>query len=79
MNKEMLMDWNGCEIVETVPGKVSGAPVIRGTRVQADAVLENYEAGESVDEIAYNFDLKPEDIDKVLAFAASRQTANPHS
>jgi len=72
------MDWNGCEIVETVSGKVSGAPVIKGTRVQADAVLENYEAGESVDEIAYNFDLRPGDIDKVLAFAASRQAANPH-
>ena len=52
--------------------------VIRGTRVQADAVIENYEAGESVDEIAYNFDPRPEDIEKVLAFAASRQTATPH-
>ncbi len=79
MNKETLMDWNGCEVIETVPGRVSSAPVIKGTRVQADAVLENYEAGESVDEIAYNFDLKPEDIDKVLAFAASRQTVNPRS
>ena len=52
--------------------------VVRGTRAQADAVIENYEAGESVDEIAYNFDPRPEDIEKVLAFAASRQTATPH-
>jgi uncharacterized protein (DUF433 family) len=71
------MDWNGCDAVERVPGKVCGAPVIKGTRVQADAVLENYEAGESVAEIAYNFDLRPEDVNKVLAFAALHQSANP--
>lgn len=68
------MDWTGCEVVEVVPGKVSGVPILRGSRVQADAVLENAESGESVEEIAYNFDLNPEDIRKVLAYASSRQT-----
>ena len=42
------MDWKDCDLVEVVPGKVSGAPVVRGTRVQADAVVENYES--SLDE-----------------------------
>jgi len=46
------MDWSGCELVEIIPGKVSGALILKGTRVQADAVLENYENGESVDEIS---------------------------
>ena len=63
------MDWSGCEIVETVPGKVSGKPILRGTRVPADAVVENFESGESVEEIAYNFDLNPEDIRQVLTHA----------
>jgi uncharacterized protein (DUF433 family) len=67
------MDWSGCEIVATVPGKVSGRPILKGTRVPADAVVENFESGESVEEIAYNFDLNPEDIRKVLAFASARQ------
>jgi uncharacterized protein (DUF433 family) len=67
------MDSSGCEFVETIPGKVSGVPLLRGTRVPADQVIENYESGESVEDIAYNFDLKPEDIRGVLAFAAGRQ------
>jgi uncharacterized protein (DUF433 family) len=67
------MDWSGCKTVEVVPGKLSGAPLIRGSRVPADQVIENYDAGESVEDIAYNFDLKPEDIRAVLAYAAGRQ------
>ncbi len=46
---------------------------MRGSRVPADQVLENHDAGESVEEIAYNFDLKPEDVRAVLAYAAGRQ------
>ena len=59
-------------MVEVVPGKVSGVPVVRGSRVPADQVLENHDAGESVEEIAYNFDLKPEDIWLVLTYAGGR-------
>jgi uncharacterized protein (DUF433 family) len=67
------MDWSGCELVEVVPGKVSGLPVIRGSRVPADQILENHDAGESVEDIAYNFDLKPDDIRFVLTYAAGHQ------
>lgn len=73
--KKTVVDWSGCPIVEVVPGKVSGVPIIRGSRVPADQVIENHDAGESPEEIAYNFDLNPEDIRAVLAYAASRQTA----
>ena len=73
------MDWSGCEFVEVTPGKVSGVPLVRGSRVQADAVVENAESGESVEEIAYNFDLNPEDIRGILAYAASRQTLHARS
>ena len=38
------MDWSGCELVETVPGKVSGAPVLVGTRIPVAAIVDNYEA-----------------------------------
>lgn len=68
------MDWSSCNIVEIVPGKVSGVPIIRGTRVPADVVLDNHQSGESVEEIAYNFDLQPSDIQLVLAYAASHQS-----
>jgi uncharacterized protein (DUF433 family) len=68
------MDWSGCKVVEAVPGKVSGRPILKGTRVPADAILENFESGESIQEIAYNFDLNPDDIRKVLTYAATRQS-----
>jgi len=69
------VDWSGCDIVETVPGKVSGVPILKGTRVPADAVVENYESGESVEEISFNFDLQPDDVRKVLTYASARQLA----
>jgi uncharacterized protein (DUF433 family) len=63
-------------MVEIVPGKVGGLPVIRGSRVPADQVLENHDAGESVKDIAYNFDLKPEDIRFVLSWLVSIREPN---
>jgi len=71
------MDWSGCEIVEIVPGKVSGAPLVQGTRVQADTVLESHELGESVDEIAYSFDLNPKDVRALLTYASAHQLTKP--
>lgn len=56
--KKTVIDWSGCPIVEVVPGKVSGVPIIRGSRVPADQLVENYDAGESPEDIAYNFDLR---------------------
>ena len=69
------MDWSECSVVEVVPGKVSGVPLLRHSRVPADAVLENYEFGESVDDIVYNFELDREDVVAVLAYASERMAA----
>jgi uncharacterized protein (DUF433 family) len=69
------MDWSGREIVEVVPGKVSGRPVIRGSRAPADHVIENHNAGESIEDIAYNFDLESGNIRTVLAYAAGHSPA----
>jgi uncharacterized protein (DUF433 family) len=68
------MDWSECPYVEVIPGKVSGVPLVRNSRVQADSVVENYESGESVEDIAYNFDLNPADIIALLAYANERMT-----
>ncbi len=35
------MDWAGCVDVEQVPGKVSGAWLVKGTRIRADDVIAN--------------------------------------
>jgi uncharacterized protein (DUF433 family) len=36
--------WDSCPLIERVPGKVSGAPVLKGTRVPADTIVGNVEA-----------------------------------
>ena len=35
------LDWSQCKAVESIPGKVSGAWVFRGTRVPVAAIFEN--------------------------------------
>jgi uncharacterized protein (DUF433 family) len=39
------LDWSQCPAVETIPGKVSGAWVLRGTRTPVKVLFENLEAG----------------------------------
>jgi uncharacterized protein (DUF433 family) len=63
------LDWSQCPAVESVPGKVSGAWVFRGTRMPVQAVFENLEAGMSLEEITEVFDVTPEEVRAVLRFA----------
>lgn len=39
------LDWSQCSAVESIPGKVSGAGVFRGTRVPVSAILLPRDAG----------------------------------
>ena len=67
------MDWSGCDIVEINPLKVSGVPILKGTRVQADAIVENYEGGSEVEEISENFAIPVGVIRELLEFAGCKQ------
>ena len=65
------LDWSQCPAVESVPGKVSGAWVFRGTRMPVAAVFENLEDGMSIDELVRMYDgLTREQVQSVLEFAA---------
>ena len=67
----MALEWSNCAAVESVPGKVSGAWVFRGTRIPVAAVFENLEDGLTIDEIVQMFDgLTREQVRTVLDFAA---------
>jgi uncharacterized protein (DUF433 family) len=48
------MEWSGCPAVERVPGKVSGQWIVKGTRILADGVVENADAGYTAEELAPN-------------------------
>jgi uncharacterized protein (DUF433 family) len=49
------MDWSGCELVEVIPGKVSGVPRVIGTRIPADVIVKNFSAGSPVEEIEEHY------------------------
>jgi uncharacterized protein (DUF433 family) len=67
------MDWSDCPLVEVIPGKVSGAPLLKNTRLPVDAIAGNYDAfrdeGLSADAaIAETLDCCPEaGIDAIKA------------
>ena len=71
------LDWSQCPAVESVPGKVSGAWVFRGTRMPVKTVFENLEAGMSVEEITEVFDVRPEEVKAVLHFATESLARDP--
>jgi len=65
------LDWSQCTAVESVPAKVSGAWVLKGTRMPVSAIFENLEAGASVDDIMeWYHGLDREQVKRVIEFAA---------
>jgi uncharacterized protein (DUF433 family) len=49
MMETAMIDWSQCPDVERIPGKVSGAWLVAGTRIPADAVLDNAEDGSTAE------------------------------
>jgi len=69
------LDWSQCPAVESVPGKVSGAWVFKGTRTPVSIVFENLQ-DMGVEELMEEFGVTREQIEAVLQFAA-RSTEAP--
>lgn len=66
------MDYK--KIITIEPGKRSGKPCIRGTRMTVTDVLEYLAGGMTQDDILKDFpDLTPDDIRACLAYAADRE------
>jgi uncharacterized protein (DUF433 family) len=65
------LDWSQCPAVESIPGKVSGAWVLRGTRMLVSVMFENLQAGANIDDIMEWFEgLDRDQIKAVIEFAA---------
>ena len=72
------LDWSQCPAVESIPGKVSGAWVLRGTRMPAAAIFENIEAGANIDDLMEWFDgLDREQVEAVIEFAVRSLDKEP--
>jgi uncharacterized protein (DUF433 family) len=69
------LDWSQCPAVESLPGKVSGAWVFKGTRLPVATVIENLE-DLSIDEVIEQFDVTREQVAAVLEFVAQSLRAS---
>jgi uncharacterized protein (DUF433 family) len=76
---DVEIDWTACELIERVPGKVSGRPIVRGTRIMPDAIVGSHDLGETIDELREGFpSLSVPQIKRLIEFAhAQRGQANP--
>jgi len=70
------IEWSECPLVEVKPGVQSGAPVLRGTRMPVNAIIDNFDYGVSVEEIAEQFEVPPDRIEAILAYAKSHRIAH---
>jgi uncharacterized protein (DUF433 family) len=70
------IDWSNCPLVEVKPGVHSGAPVLLGTRMPVDAIVDNFHYGVSVGEIAEQFEISPEQVEAILTYAKSHRVAH---
>jgi uncharacterized protein (DUF433 family) len=73
------IDWMACELIEQIPGKVSGRPIVRGTRIMPDGIVNSYDMGESIEDIHEDWpSLSVAQIKRLIEFArAYRELPNP--
>jgi uncharacterized protein (DUF433 family) len=71
------LDWSQCSAVESVSDRLSGAWVLKDTRLPVSAIFENLEAGSDLDEIVEQFHVDPKQVKAVLEFAARSLDFSP--
>lgn len=70
------MDWQ--ERIEKVPGILSGKPIIKGTRISVEQIVEHLKGGWSEDDIIASYShVSREDIDACRKFAATGEPLSP--
>jgi uncharacterized protein (DUF433 family) len=76
MSLNEYIDWSECPLVEIKPGVQSGSPIVRGTRLPAAAIVDNFDYGVSLDEISEQFEIPIASVEAVMSYAQSHRVAN---
>jgi len=66
------IDWSNCYLVEIDPLRVSGRPVVKGTRMPVEDIIANYEYGVSIGEISTQFQIPATIIKELLSYVERR-------
>jgi len=71
---EQDIDWSACELIEQIPGKVSGRPLVRGTRILPDVIVNSFDAGATFAEISEDYPgLTIAQIHRLIEFAHAQR------
>ena len=71
------IDWFEYPLVESKPEVQSGAPVLRVTRMPVAAIVDNFDYGVSIAEIAEKFKIPADRVEAILTYARSHCVAHP--
>ena len=71
------VDCSSCPLVESRLEVQGGAPVLRGTRMPAAVIVDNFDYGLSADEISEQFEISAEQVEEILSYAKSHRVAHP--
>lgn len=77
MSEREPIDWSECALVEFKQRVLSGTPVLLGTRMPVDAIVDNFDFGVSAAEIADQFELPHDSVEAIVAYAQSHRVAYP--
>jgi uncharacterized protein (DUF433 family) len=76
MGMKEKIDWSECPLVEFKREVHSGDPVLRGTRMPVRAIVENFDYGVSVAEIAEQFEIAADSVETILSYEKSHRIAH---
>lgn len=69
-----MNSWDNCALVERIPGKQGGIPLVKGTRIPAQQIVEEFQLGSSIGDIERNYpSLTREQIQALIIFDKARQ------
>jgi uncharacterized protein (DUF433 family) len=54
-DKAGIMNWLECAEIEAIPGKMGGRPVVKGTRIEPEAILIDEEYGRTPEQTHESF------------------------
>ena len=70
----LTLDWSKCLLVEIDPSRVSGRPVLKGTRMPVEDIIANYEYGVSINEISAQFQIPEQAVSELLKYVERRHS-----
>jgi uncharacterized protein (DUF433 family) len=71
--KAGTLDWAQCPATELVPTTIGNVRMVRGTQVPVSAIFQRFAEGQKFGEIAQALGLTPEQLKRILQFAAKNR------